>query len=125
MNANYVRIKDLPDYDHYGRMLEVVQGGDYFISMGQVLLPDVKISTESASTIKATAQVQWTFPLAYAMIVWGDGEKTFTEKIDLTETRPYGDSTFEWSATANNWKWARLEVWDIAGNGALINPVRR
>ena len=49
MNANYVRIGELPDFDHYGRMLEAVSRGDYFISMGQVLLPEVEISKASPS----------------------------------------------------------------------------
>jgi hypothetical protein len=47
MNANYVRIGELPDFDHYGRMLEAVSRGDYFISMGEVLLPEVEISKAS------------------------------------------------------------------------------
>ena len=42
MNANYVRIGELPDFDNYGRMLEAVSRGDYFISMGEVLLPEVR-----------------------------------------------------------------------------------
>lgn len=62
MNANYVRIGALPDFDHYGRILEAVERGDYFISMGEVLLPQVDISKASPSSIKATARVQWTFP---------------------------------------------------------------
>ena len=125
MNANYVRLGELPDFDHYGRMLDAVNRGEYFISMGQVLLPEVEISKAASSEIKATARVQWTFPLAFGEIVWGDGKETFSRKFDLTETRPFGSATFEWSTAANNWKWARIEVWDIAGNGALINPVRR
>ncbi|HEY3836935.1 MAG TPA: hypothetical protein VGL72_10205, partial [Bryobacteraceae bacterium] len=125
MNANYVRMNELPDFDHYGRMLEAVTRGDYFISMGQVLLPEVEISKASPSEIKAKARVQWTFPLAFGEIVWGDGKETFSRKFDLNETRPFGSATFDWSAPAANWQWARIEVWDVAGNGALINPVRR
>jgi hypothetical protein len=125
MNANYVRIGELPSFDNYGRMLDAVRRGDYFISMGQVLLPEVEVSKASASTIKAAAQVQWTFPLAFAEIVWGNGKETFTRTFDLTETRPFGSAKFEWSTEANNWQWARVAVWDVAGNGAFINPVRR
>ena len=88
MNANYVRIGELPNFDNYGRMLEAVSRGDYFISMGQVLLPEVEISKASASAIKAKARIQWTFPLAFGEIVWGDGKETFTKTFDLTETRP-------------------------------------
>ena len=109
----------------YGRMLDAVSRGDYFISMGEVFLPEVDISTASPATIKARATVQWTFPLAFGEIVWGDGKETFTRTFDLTETRPFGNESFEWSAEATNWQWARIEVWDVAGNGAFINPVRR
>ena len=125
MNANYVRIGELPSFDNYGRMLEAVSRGDYFISMGQVLLPEVEISKASPAAIAAKARVQWTFPLAFGEIVWGDGKETFTRTFDLTETRPFGSATFEFSTEARNWQWARVAVWDVAGNGAFINPVRR
>ena len=125
MNANYVRIGQLPDFDHYGRMLDAVSRGDYFISMGQVLLPEVEISKVSPSAIEAKARIQWTFPLAFGEIVWGDGKETFTRTFDLSETGPFGNATFEWRTEAKSWKWARIEVGDVAGNGAFINPVRR
>jgi hypothetical protein len=125
MNANYVRIGSLPDFDHYGSMLEAVNRGDYFISMGQVLLPEVEISKASASLVTVKARVQWTFPLGFGEIVWGDGKETFTKTFDLTETAPFGSAAFDWSTEAKNWQWARIAVWDVAGNGALINPVRR
>src|ERR1051326_6351302 len=60
MNANYVRIAELPDFDHYGRLLDAVSRGDYFISMGEVLLPQVEISKTSPSAIQAAANVRWT-----------------------------------------------------------------
>jgi hypothetical protein len=125
LNANYIRIDELPGFDNYGRLLEAVARGDYFISMGEVLLPKANVSTASDSAITATANVQWTFPLAFGEIVWGDGNKTFTQTFPLTETRPFGNATFAWKADAKNWKWARVAVWDVAGNGAFINPVRR
>ena len=125
MNANYVRTGELPDFDHYGHMLDAVRRGDYFISMGEVLLPEVEISNASPSVIKVKARIQWTFPLAFAEIVWGDGKRTFTRTFDLSETGPFGHATREWSTEAENWRWARIEVWDVAGNGAFVNPVRR
>jgi hypothetical protein len=125
MNASYVRMGELPNFDNYGRMLEAVSRGDYFISMGEVLLPEVEISKASPSSIAATARVQWTFPLAFAEIVWGDGKETFTRTFPLTDTHPFGAATFEWRTEAKDWKWARVAVWDVAGNGAFVNPVRR
>ena len=68
---------------------------------------------------------RWTFPLAFGEIVWGDGKETFTKTFDLSETSPFGNETFKWTTEAKNWQWARIAVWDIAGNGAFVNPVRR
>lgn len=125
MNANYVRMNELPSFDNYGGLLEAVARGDYFISMGEVLLPKVEVSTASPAAILVRASVQWTFPLAFAEIVWSEGNKTFTQTFPLTETRPFGSETFTWKTDAKDWKWTRVSVWDIAGNGAFINPIRR
>jgi hypothetical protein len=125
MNANYVRMDELPGFDNYGRMLDSVARGDYFISMGEVLLPRVEVSTASPEAITVTTGVRWTFPLAFGEIVWGDGNRTYTQTFPLTETRPFGNATFTWKTEAKDWKWARVAVWDIAGNGAFINPVRK
>jgi hypothetical protein len=125
MNANYVRIGELPDFDNYGRLLEAMRRGEYFISMGEVLLPETVISTADANGVSVKLKAQWTFPLAFGEVVWGDGKETFTQTFPLDKTRPFGSQTFEWKANAKNWKWARVAVWDVAGNGAFVNPVRR
>jgi hypothetical protein len=59
----------------YGQLLEAVARGDYFISMGEVLLPKVEVSTASPATIMATLNVQWTFPFAFGEVFWSDGNK--------------------------------------------------
>src|SRR6185295_19251465 len=81
MNANYVKLDQLPDWDHYGDVLEPVRRGDYFVSQGTVLLPAVKITRNSI-----TADVRWTFPLAYAVVVTDSGKV----EIPLNETGPHG-----------------------------------
>ena len=47
--------------------------------------------------------------------------------LDLPQgdTAPFGDFTFRGNAEGDNWPWARLAVWDVAGNGAFVNPLRR
>lgn len=125
MNANYVRMPELPDFDNYGRMLDAVRRGDYFISMGEVLLPEVVIATTDPAQITAKLKAHWTFPLAFGEIVWGDGTQTHTRAFALDTTRPFSSAAFEWKTPAKGWKWARIALWDIAGNGAFVNPVRR
>jgi len=124
MNANYVRLAKLPDFDHYGEVVEALARGDGFITTGEVLLPGVSISGPP-DTLTVRARVEWTFPLNVAEIVWSDGAELHRQILTLDTTRAFGKNEFTWSIPAKNWKWARLAVWDIAGNGALTNPVWR
>jgi len=125
MNVNYVQADRLPDFDHYDEILEPITDGRFFVTTGEVLLPRVELLTADAGKIQIEADVAWTFPLERAEIVWGDGENTFTETVWLTETRAHGEQSFTWTVPAKGWKWARVAVWDVATNGAFVNPVRR
>ncbi len=80
------------------------------------------MSKSTADEVIAQAEVKWTFPLRFAEIVWSDGTTTRKETIPLGTTKEFGSQTFEWRAPAPGWKWARLAVWDVAGNGAYVNP---
>ncbi|MDP7294555.1 MAG: hypothetical protein QGG24_04470, partial [Vicinamibacterales bacterium] len=75
--------------------------------------------------IVAQVSAAWTFPLHAAEIVWGDGTQIHRETIPLGAAREFGRDTFEWSAEAPGWTWARIALWDVAGNGAFVNPVWR
>ncbi len=125
MNVNYVRLERLPDFDHYGQVLEALSRGDYFVSTGEVLLAKTEIKQVSQEQIVVQTEITWTFPLKFAEVVWGDGVKTQHQTFALDQTREFGSAKFEWNVDAKDWKWARLEVWDIAGNGAFVNPVRK
>ncbi len=123
MNVNYVRLPKLPSFDNYGQMLDAVARGDYFVSTGEVLLPDVQVSPQGNDGLSVNADVNWTFPLNIAEVVWGDGTNTHHETIPLSATREFGDQKFTWKEKTPGWKWARVAVWDAAGNGAFTNPV--
>jgi hypothetical protein len=125
MNINYVRMDRLPDFDNYGRIVEAISRGDFFVSTGEVLLPEATLKPSSGDRIDVRARVHWTFPLRFAEIVWGDGKGTYRKEIALDTTRPFGERVFDWTVDAKGWKWARVAVWDIAANGAFTNPVRR
>ena len=125
MNINYVKLDRLPDFDHYKDLLEPFARGEFFTSTGEVLLPEVLISAASENKVKVTTRILWNFPLRFAEIVWGDGQRIERKIISLEETRPFGSRTFHWGIEAPGWKWARVAVWDVAGNGAFVNPVWR
>jgi hypothetical protein len=125
MNVNYVRLPSLPAFDEYGKVLHALQHGDFFTTTGEVLLTDVQIAAGQGGRIGAQARVRHTFPLEMAELVWGDGKQTHRKTVALTETRPFGDFTLRTDAEGGDWKWARLAVWDVAGNGAFVNPMLR
>jgi hypothetical protein len=125
MNVNYVKLPAVPSFDNYGSLLDALRRGDFFVSTGEVLLPDIAITEGSGGRISVRARVHHTFPLEMAEIVWGDGVESHQKLIPLTETRSFGDFSFSAEADGGNWKWARLAVWDVAANGAFANPVWR
>ena len=125
MNINYIKLDRLPAFDRWGDALAPLARGEFFTTTGEVLLPDVDLRASSATEIVAAVRADWTFPLQFAEIVWGDGQSVHHEVIELAETRGFGSRRFEWRAKATGWKWARVAVWDIAGNGAFVNPFWR
>ena len=75
MNVNYLRLPELPDFDHYGQLLDVMAKGDGFISTGEIVLPNAAIKGDGDS-LRVKTKIQYTFPLRLAEIVWGDGHET-------------------------------------------------
>jgi hypothetical protein len=71
------------------------------------------------------ATVTSTFPLRLAAIVWGDGARTHRETIDLASTHAFEKHAYRWNVKTPGWTWARLEVWDVAGDGAFTQPIWR
>lgn len=122
MNVNYVRMDELPKFDDYGRVLDAVASGSFFVTTGEVLLPRVEIRASGTGAISVSAEARWTFPLRMAEVIWGDGTQVHRHEIPLETTRAFGSESFQWTVPAPGWKWARVAVWDVAGNGAFLNP---
>jgi hypothetical protein len=125
MNVNYVKLAAVPGFDNYGQLLEALRRSQFFVTTGEVLLPEVSITEGAGGRIRVSARIRHTLPLEMAEIVWGDGQRTFRKTVALTETRAFGDFTFTAEMEGGNWKWARLAVWDVAADGAFVNPVWR
>jgi hypothetical protein len=125
MNINYVRLKHVPSFDNRFDVLNAVQRGDFFMSTGEVLIPDVKLKAGAKDKVVVEATIHNNFPLQMAEIVWGDGAGTYRRVFPLTQSTPFGTINFKGEADAKNWKWARFAVWDIAANGAFVNPIWR
>jgi hypothetical protein len=132
-NVNYLKLDKLPAFKNgWQPVLDVLKSGNFFATSGEVLLPDFKVNGAVAgATIKVTKatksvvdfRVKWTYPLAFANIVTGDGNKTYHQRINLNYTTAFGDKTFRIPVSLEGKKWIRLEVWDAAVNGAFTQTV--
>ena len=120
---NYLKLDVVPTPDDTSSIIKVLQRGDYFISTGEVLIPSYSVQG-AGSQKKIVADVEWTFPLDFVEVVWGDGQRTDRQIISTTEATGFGQRRFEIPFDATGKKWVRFAAWDVAGNGALVQPIK-
>ena len=121
--VNYLKIDRLPTVDDMGPIINAMKRGDYFVTSGEVLISSYTLTgTGDQRTI--TADVEWTFPLDFVEVVWGDGQKTERQIISTTDQPPFGKKHFQIPFNATGKKWVRFAAWDIATNGALVQPIK-
>jgi hypothetical protein len=133
MNINYLRLDRIPAYDDgWQPVLDALRGGRFFVSTGEVLIPEFTVGgTEAGMTLRVQgaggpelrARIRWTFPLRYAEVISGDGSHIYRQRIDLTDTTAFGEKELNMPISLAGRKWVRLEVWDVASNGAFTQPV--
>lgn len=133
MNVNYVRLPKLPAFtDGWQPVLEALEQGNFFSTTGEVLIPEFSVGGKRAgalatlsnpSNTEITFQLTWTFPMAFAEIISGDGQRIYRQRIALTATQAFGQQTFHIPADLTNRKWVRLEAWDVAANGAFTQTI--
>lgn len=129
MNVNYLMLDKLPSYkDSWHPVLNAMQHGRFFGTTGEVLMPSLKINGHiSGDSLQLSPNgaadivlaLNWTFPMHFVEIISGDGAKVYREKIDLNETKAFGENTFRFSSQLAGRKWVRVEAWDVAANGAF------
>ena len=121
--VNYVKLASVPKFDQdWAPLARAMRAGDYFVSSGEVLLKNWAIQGAGARR-SYTAEVEWTFPLEFVELVWGDGHTTGRKIVPATELAPFGTHRFEIPFETANAKWVRFAAWDSAGNGAFTQPV--
>ena len=120
--VNYVKIATLPRADEsWSPILTALRDGDYFVTTGEILITDYAVEGDGDRRTVA-ADVQWTFPLEFVEVVWGDGTSIDREIIPATDLPPFGSTRFEIPFAAAGKAWVRFAVWDSAGNGAFVQP---
>jgi len=133
MNINYLQLDKLPKFEEgWQPVLDAMENGRFFVSTGEVLLPVFKVNGKgSGETIKLNnngkaaidLEIDWTFPLNFAEVISGDGKQVYRERINLSQTEAFGKQKFKFKTDLKGRKWVRLEVWDVASNGAFTQFV--
>jgi hypothetical protein len=121
--VNYLKIDKTPGpNDDYSPILKSLRDGNFFVTTGEILIRNYGVAgTGSQRTI--TADVDWTFPLNFAEVVWSDGKKVDRQTISATDLGAFGTKHFAIPFDATGKSWVRFAVWDSAGNGAFVQPV--
>ncbi|MBI4873590.1 MAG: hypothetical protein HY822_03035 [Acidobacteria bacterium] len=122
--VNYIQLDRVPGFtEDWSPILRALRAGNFFVTSGEVLIRNFSVS--GAGTGRGVAaDIEWTFPLDFVEIVWGDGETTARRIVSATERPPFGSARFRIPLEAAGAKWVRLAAWDSAGNGAFTQPVR-
>ena len=136
MNVNYLRLDNVPAFgDGWHPVLDALREGKFFASTGEVLIPEFTVGEKRSGetllrsanptreTLTLEATVEGTFPLAFAEIISGDGTTVHRERVDLGDTESFATRQLRVEFRSGQSRWVRLEVWDIARNGAFTQPV--
>ena len=121
--VNYVKLDRLPAVDDMSSIINAMKRGDYFVTSGEVLISNYAVEgTGNQRTI--TVDVEWTYPLNFVEVVWGDGKRTDRQIISTTDLPAFGKKRFQIPFDAAGKKWVRFAAWDVATNGAFVQPIK-
>jgi hypothetical protein len=121
-NVNYVKLDAMPRLDDWNSISKALRVGDFFVTTGEILVPRWSVEGSGNERV-VTANVEWTFPLEFVEVVWGDGQRVGREVVSATQLAPFGTNTFRIPFNATGKKWVRFAAWDSAGNGAFTQPL--
>ena len=121
-NVNYVKINRVPAFDDWSSINRALRAGDFFVSTGEIRIPRWSVEKHGARR-EVVADLEWTFPLEFVEVVWGDGQRTGREVVSGTDQPPFGSRRFRVPFDAAGKKWVRVSAWDSAGNGAFTQPI--
>ncbi len=117
MNINYLELPALPSPTNWASVVDCVRQGRFFTTTGELLIQAWK-----ADQSGVTATVEWYFPPAFAEIIWGDAAGVHRQKQSLANETEFGQKTLTLAADLSSANWVRLEIWDVARNGAFTQP---
>jgi hypothetical protein len=102
--------------------LNAMSDGNFFVTTGEIMVK--KFAVEGAGKKRTiVADIDWTFPLDFVEVVWGDGKTVDRQIISATDLPAFGSKHFSIPFDATGKAWVRLAVWDSAGDPGFVNAV--
>jgi hypothetical protein len=133
LNVNYLQLDQLPRFeDGWQPVLDAMRKGKFFVTTGEVLIPTFKVNNavvgetakpDAKGNVEISLDAQWTFPLNRAEVISGDGKEVFHDVINLNDTQAFGQKSFKFTQNLKGRKWLRVELWDVAANGAFTQII--
>ncbi len=121
--VNYLQLDRVPGPDEdWSPVLKALRDGRFFVTTGEILIRSYGVEG-SGDRRTISADVEWTFPLSFVEVVWGDGHTIDRQVISTTDLPAFGTKHFALPFEAKGKAWVRFAVWDSAGNGAFVQPV--
>ena len=119
----YLKLDRVPGPDEdWTPVLRAMRDGNFFVTTGEILVTNFAV-TGTGSKRTVSADVNWTFPLEFVEVVWGDGKKIDRQIISATDLPAFGSKHFAVPFDATGKSWVRFAVWDSAGNPGFVNAV--
>ena len=81
------------------------------------------LKLDKSGRAKLETELNWTFPMAFAEVISGDGKEVYRKQIDLSETGAFGKQTLREEIDLKGKSWVRFEAWDVAANGVISQPL--
>ena len=123
MSVNYLKLDHVPAFNEsWAPVTEGMRKGNFFGTTGEILFHNWAVQGTGAKRT-FTAEVEYTYPLDFAELVWSDGSKVDRRIIKLTDTTAFGKKKFSIPFDATGKKWVRFTVWDAAMDGAWVQPI--
>ena len=120
--VNYLKLDRVPGPDEdWTPVLKALRDGNFFVTTGEILITSYGVEGTGDRRVVA-ADVEWTFPLSFVEVVWGDGTRIDRQEISATDLSAFGTKHFAIPFDAKGKAWVRFAVWDSAGNGAFTQP---
>ena len=124
-HIDYVRLDELPPFERWGEAVEPLARGDFFATTGEVAVRGRLLGLDRRPSRRLDRGGLDVPPAVRRDRLGRRSRGRAPRDTPLPQTRVFGAGGFGLAIEAPGWAWARIAVWDVAGNGAFVNPTWR